>query len=526
LVLEVADQVRENLIYHGGHVTESTSYALWQDRDGWAANVLKDIRRGNLRPDPDVDYRKTVPYDHQINGQSWLETTNRGMLLDKMGLGKTKQTIDTACSLPLGNRVIVVCPNSVKAVWDDEIAKHGWDACGNWVLLPRGKTKERAEHICHFVDAKTTPADNQPLKWIILNYESLRYIKDAFLYACKDAILILDEAHRCKNARAQMSKIVTEAQPARLWLLTGTPVANRPEDLYSLLTLVRPGWWPSWYSFDKRYLVHDHFGAITNYQNLDELKEMLASVSLGRTKEQCLDLPPKVFQVRNVELGKDERKAYERMKKDLVTWLEEEDFFENVPTKAQAATFAVRYLRLRQLTHGLVSEGQDGAMEWSKTQSKIEEVKRIWEDFGNTHMVVWCQFVPVVERIAHEMSCRAYALSGKVPEKKRAEWVKEWSEHGGVLVCQMDAMGEGVNLQAAHLQVFADLPQTPKQREQCADRLHRIGQKDTVVVVDVIATDTVDVQVRKSLKRKIDWAAQTSAAAYGTSPAAWKEMVG
>jgi SNF2 family DNA or RNA helicase len=471
--------------------------------------------------------RKTVPYDHQINGQSWLETTNRGMLLDKMGLGKTKQTIDTACSLPDVKCVVVVCPNSVKAVWDDEIGKHGWEI-GNWILLPRGKTKERAEHIRYFVDAKTTPDD--PLKWIILNYESLRYLKDAFLYACKDAILILDEAHRCKNARAQMSKIVAEAQPARLWLLTGTPVANRPEDLYSLLTLVRPGWWPSWYSFDKRYLVHDHFGAITNYRNLDELKEMLASVSLGRTKEQCLDLPPKVFEVRHVELGKEERKAYERMKKDLVTWLEEEDFFENVPTKAQAATFAVRYLRLRQLTHGLVSEGQDGAMEWSKTQSKIEEVKRIWEDFGNTHMVVWCQFVPLVKKLEEEFQNQydvgAWGLHGGVSEHWRAIHVKTWSKTGGVLICQMDAMGEGVNLQAAHLQVFADLPQTPKQREQCADRLHRIGQKDTVVVVDVIATDTVDVQVRKSLKRKIDWAAQTSAAAYGTSPDAWKEMVG
>jgi len=448
---------------------------------------------------------KTKPYLHQVVGYEWLRTARAGLLTDEMGLGKTKQAIDAFCSM--GERVVIVSPNSVRSVWGSEYQTHGWgDRAGAWesfTCTPNHDTKSRIKLVNAWSlwEGKTPP--------LILNYESIIRMPDEFLAACKDSILILDEAHRIKNIKAKVTKLIHKAEPAHLWMLTGTPIANKPEDLWSLAHLVKPGilgW--TWWEFSKRYLKRGYFKNVTGYNHLEEIREAFRQVSFGRKKADCLDLPEKIFETREVELNPEERRAYKQMATDLKAWIEE-NCVEGVPlTVTEATTFATRYMRLRQITDGFVSDSATGTQDFVKKPTKIQEVLDIWEDSGRKRMVVWCKWRPTIEQLVgvlRNADAVCMSIHGGVESYIRSDNVSGWSCHpGAILVCQMDTAGEGLNLQAADLQVFLDLPETPKQRLQCVDRLHRIGQKNTVTVVDIIAKDTVDAKILKSLGRKLE----------------------
>jgi SWI/SNF-related matrix-associated actin-dependent regulator 1 of chromatin subfamily A len=472
----------------------------------------------SLTPSSPTPKSNTKPMSHQIIGTHYLLWNDRCMLLDDMGLGKTKQAIDAACNSEF-ERVVVICPNSVKEVWEDEIEKHAGKESRTYI--GNGSVKSRIEKIRSIIESNRPPFKS--IDWIILNYECIRRMTQTFWDACRGQILICDEAHRLKNGRAQVTEIVTAATPARVWLLTGTPVANRPEDLWSLCNIVCPGLLGfRWYNFEERHIIRDYNNAIAGYKGLQEIKSRLATVSLGRKKEQCIDLPEKVFEKRVVDLSGEERRAYTEMHKNLRTWLNGMD---GTPTVSEAKEFSTRFLRLRQITDGLVSEGIDGRKAWCEGLSKINEALTAWNDAGRPRAVFWFQWVDVLKK-AHELMDSWDALIyGGVDVEERARRISEWrTQESGVLMCQMQTGGEGLNLQDGNFQVFIDLPTTPRQRNQCIDRLHRIGQRQTVTVVDVVARNTVDQGILRMLEKKMEWVDETVAT--GRNLAVWKEVVG
>jgi len=444
---------------------------------------------------------KTKPYEFQRLGTQWLATNAGCMLLDEMGLGKTKQAIDAAMTLCLP--MVIVCPNTVKRNWEEELEKHGRFI----VDVPTGTTKQRGGQILSWESMAL------PNRAIILNYEALRYFPDEFWWACKGTILILDEAHRVKNGQAKVSKIIKAARPERIWLLTGTPVANRPEDVWHLVHLVRPGllgW--NWSTFEKNHIERDYWGGIKGYRDLETVRNQLAKVSMGRKKVDVVDLPEKVFESRVIELNVDEKRAYKTMTKDLVAWVESE-VPEAGPTVAQAKTLSSRFIRLRQIADGFISEGAEGRQAFVKTPSKITEAIQVWEDAGRPRAVFWCQYLPVIDELCRRLGAisspksMVRRIDGRVEEQKRRDSIGSWKvTDRACLVVQMDTGGEGINLQASSFQVFVDVPMTPRQRMQCVDRLHRIGQGETVTVVDILAGGTVDMGLHSKLKGKIELA--------------------
>ena len=495
----------------------------WLKLEGHRQRVLERIRKGEHVTEAGLGWERD-PYEHQRGGTSWLYLSDWTMLLDDMGLGKTYQSIVAACSLFAAGLVqdrkcIIVCPNSLKDNWVDEIATFGWGDC--MVLNPTGSTRDRSSSIEDWNRQRDYPGS----RWLILNYESLRWFMEAFHNAARGGILVCDEAHRLKNGRAKVTKIIEESCPARLWLMTGTPVANKPEDLWSLMNIVRPGLAGFYfYDFEKRHIKRNKFNAIYGYKKLDELTDQLSIVSLGRKKEDCLDLPEKIFEKRSVELSVSERRAYDRMHKDLITWLD--DDVSDPPTMSQAAEFTTRFIRLRQIADGLVSAGAGGKQSWSKETTKLKEAVQVYKDSGERRCVIWFQFVDVLEK-AMEMfpRDRTGAIYGKVAPAARKSEIDQWrARDGSVLLCQMDTAGEGLNLHAADLQIFTDLPTTPRQRAQCIDRLHRIGQKRHVTIVDIVARNTVDVGILRKLQAKQDLAGAIESKSYGRDE--WRELLG
>ncbi len=505
----------------GGNVEFDASLEEWMQHERNAKQLAEVARLGrNGKPTTDGSLKwKMNPYTHQEIGAYWLTQNRWCMLLDDMGLGKTAQAVTAASNLhPFS--VVIVCPNSVKEVWSEEIERFSV-AENNLVLVPSGSTKDRERSI---QDAVTKTDGWAGIRWIILNYESLRYFEKTFCQAASAGCLICDEAHRLKNGRAQVTKIVESAAPKWFWLLTGTPIANRPEDLWSLMNLVRPGLAGFyWYDFERNYIKRNKFNAIYGYRNLGFLSDKLSRVSLGRKKEDCVDLPEKVFEKRVVDLSSNEAKAYNQMKKTLKAWLD--DDVEDPPTLAQVSEFTTRFIRLRQIACGLVSEGRDGKKSWSKEMTKLKTAVAAWADSGHRRCVMWFQYVDVLKKMAEMLTGAPVGLiHGEVTPASRKREIDAWSHNsGGILLCQMDTAGVGLNLQAADLQIFVDLPTTPMQRNQCVDRLHRIGQKNQVTIIDVLAKGTVDETILKRLKQKIGLSDFIESKSYGRT--AMREMV-
>lgn len=555
LSLEVAEKLimllRNQAVDYGqGSIQDlepmSDDFFIWRNqetaRKGFLSAYRSHPNRGNYSAWPSELLKfdsKTEPYAHQPYGAWWLYQSERAHLLDKPGLGKTYQAIVAAKALN-AHQVVIICPNSIKYVWEEEIHKHAPGK--NELFIPAGSTAARLRQLTdlaggNLVDGVTA--------WIILNYESLRYfcemtqdkrgrimsIDTGILgKLCEGTIVICDEVSHCKNGQAKQTKIVKALRPKHLWGLTGTAITNKLEDVWSIVDLVKPGllgW--SWWEFEREHIKRGKYNEIAGYMNVERIQKALASVSFGRTKEQCLDLPEKIFEVRHVELASDERKPYEQMKKDLIAWIEHE--IAGKPTVAQATTFATRFMRLRQLTHGMVSEGVGKSLDWAKSLTKIKEAVQIWKDFDRERIIIWYRFRPVGERTYEEFSdlkdAMVWEINGSVPIELRRAMVDLWSKaKGGILIAQMDVGGEGLNLQAGHYQVFLDLPTTPGQREQTVDRQHRIGQRHDVVVVDIVARNTVDAACMKMLRDKTEWATEATAPAFGMNVSKWKEAIG
>ena len=491
-MVTLADELRQR----GCYVDYDANVRVWSTGLDAIRKWTARLRAGEAVNGLPIGYH-VPPYGFQRTGATWLAFQGGAGLCDETGLGKTKQAIDAARARQ--GHAVVVCPNSVKWNWKAEVLKNDPAVAG--VVIPAGSTRRRAETIREWT------ADPRG-RWLVLNYESLRYFETEFLQAVAGRTLILDEAHRAKNPRAQVTRILLSARPEYLWLLTGTPNANRPEDVWSLCQLIEPGclgW--SWYGFEREHIVRNKVGMIVGYKNLERVRTVFGRLWLGRKKADCLDLPAKVFETRLVELSSEERRAYESMRKDLKAWLESEVPIGGRLTTAQAATFGARLIRLRQIADGFVSEGVDGRQAWSAARTKIKEAVAVWEDAGRPRMVVWAQYVPVIRMLHDEFenaAAEVAAIWGDVPIETQETMIRGYNElEGTVLIGQMDVMGEGLNLQAGALQVFVDVPWTPKQRIQCIDRLHRIGQTRSVTIVDILARGTVDQYVMHALEGKM-----------------------
>lgn len=493
----------------------------------WEATLRERARRREVDESwfrPGIP--RQPPYVHQTSGVSWLNASRGACLTDDMGLGKTWQAINAACLVMAQNRaerVVVVCPNSVKElVWKRQIAEHGWTPRTQKALVPQSTTKARAHKISEWANHGW-----RDRAWVVLNYEALRYFPRAFHEAVAGAILVCDEAHRLKNGRAKVSQLIAEAQPERTWLMTGTPVANRIEDLWHLSHLIRPGllYW-SFHQFAIRHIEREtRFNSIIGYKDVEIVKRRWAMVSVGRRKEDCADLPEKIFEVRKVELSGPEKTAYRQMRDTLRAELQAAEAEASDDPKravAIATHYATRMLRLRQIADGLIAEEGNRLLTWSKSLTKLKEAIEVWRDAGKPRTVIWSAFVPVTERmasLAEDEDIYAAALWGGVKLDHRLAAVDKWSESdGGILSCQMNAMGEGWNGQAGTLEIFLDVPWTPKERLQCIDRLHRIGQSASVTVVDLIAKGTVDGPLSTRLDKKIWDAADATTGAYSSAP--------
>lgn len=447
-------------------------------------------------------------YDHQIDGIRWGARHNSFILGDDMGLGKTIQSLTVfAIDVVRGyaEKMMVICPVSLKDNWADEIEKHTrfpYTILGH-EIKPNGDVrqldpKKRDEQILRFM-CQTGP------RILITNYEQVGIHLPA-LNALKFDVGVWDEAHLIKNNKAQRTEASMRLMCGRSLMLTGSPMLNRPDELWALLHKVDRARWPRYWTFRQRYCSFGGDGGkqFVGVKNQRELTGALQGVMLRRLKKDVLDLPEVQVIPRIVELHPEQRKLYRQVVDDL--YLE----VPAVPkSKPEIDNGLKKFLRLKQIcgtTATILGPDSDHSYKLDLATSDDAELL----DNGEK-IVVFTQFRPVLEAYVNRMSklrpdIPVFALHGGVSKSARVPLIKKWEkiEGASVLICMLQVGGLGYNLVAARHGSFLDKWFVPKLNQQAIDRLHRIGQDKTrpVQVREYRIKGTIETRIEEILRNK------------------------
>jgi SNF2 family DNA or RNA helicase len=482
-----------------------------------AAKFLEDrseVKRGKL---PFTFAFKTKPLDHQFEAlQRCIAQDNYALLMDP-GTGKSKVMIDDAsCYFLEGqcNAALVICPNSIKSNWKEEIEKHSSIATDIFVYDPSLKEK--------YANWMTEPfADG--LKWAIMSVESFSQ-GDAYKYAerfgfINRAVVYVDESSRIKSHDANRTKAITKIGRnfKRRRIATGTAITKGPQDLYSQYSFMDADiiGGSSYYAFRNRYCVMGGYKQkqIVGTQNEEELLQLIAPYTFRASKAECLDLPPKVYQIRKVEPNPQQKLAYKELKKDGYTEFD-----------GSAASFTnvlVRDLRLQQISSGFFPGAKvvDGAIidnavtiePFSGKNPKVEELLQVVDEIDGK-VIVWCRFQKEVQLVAAALSKIAPTVTffglNTTEENTAARQRFMLDPDVRFFVGTQSAGGIGITLVSASTVVYMSNTFMLDDRIQSEDRAHRIGQKsESVLYIDIlIEGDWVDSRVLEALKNNRNYA--------------------
>ena len=416
-------------------------------------------------------------YPHQIEGVGFLLGRRRSILADDMGLGKTRQSIIAMTEAEPAGPWLVVCPASVKH---------------NWVRELRLALDD--------VETSVVGPGPVPTKgfagWIVVNYDLLKRDIDPLLEH-RFAGIVFDEGHYLKNHRAQRSRLArrlvveAESDPV-VHVLTGTPLTNRPRDLFPLLQLVGHALGHSFLAFAKRYCdghKNDYgYWVTAGASNVEELSVQLQGIMLRRNKDDVLDLPAKQRTWIEVDVDARVRDSLNDAVGLFLSGLsgERDSERDGRGRRLGIAMFSTarRRLAVAKVPHTL--EYVEGAV-----------------DQGEKVLLFSC-FTHATRRFEKALGEVAVTITGEVPTSKRQGIVDRFQADDSVrvLIGQIHAAGVGINLTAARQVVFNDLDWVPANHWQAEDRTHRIGQTGTVNVTYMVARDTLEEFIRTILQTK------------------------
>jgi SNF2 family DNA or RNA helicase len=471
---------------------------LIQDRESVRKQkewFLDQVAHGNRS----LSLLNTRLYPYQEQGALHLAFGGRTLLADDMGLGKTVQAI-AACSLLQQlrdvHKVLVITPASLKHQWAREIRRFTTLAAS----VVQGGLKQRRD--IYTSDAFFT----------LVNYELVRRDLDE-LERLRPDVIILDEAQRIKNWRTKTADVVKRLRSRYAFVLTGTPLENRIDELYSVFQFLDPRiLGPLWHFNDRFYDLEtrdDGSYKVIGYKNLDELRHTIAPYVMRRTRDEVLrDLPPRVDNNFFVEMTPLQTQAYDGFKETVAQLLAKSKRRPLTPKEHDLLLKAL--VKMRLICNALALH--DKAIlpaDREKTAPKLRELHHILDEqiASNGHKALvfsqWEAMLDFAKPILDRLDLGHVKLAGSVPTSKRGEIVDQFLNEAKCRVfLSTDAGGVGLNLQAADLVINLDLPWNPAVLEQRIGRAHRHGQLNPVHVVNLIAQGTIEERMLDTLAAK------------------------
>jgi SNF2 family DNA or RNA helicase len=439
----------------------------------------------------DISKSKLFPY--QEKGVLFAVKAGRCILADDMGLGKTLQAI--VCTEVLRkqfniNTALIICPTSLKYQWKTEIEKF----TGNTnVCVVEGN-----------ILARKKIYNNNTSDYLIVSYQMAA---NDFIYLndMHADVLILDEAQRIKNWKTKTSAAIKRIKTTYALVLTGTPVENKIEDLYSLMQIVNPFMLGSLHNFLSKHQVKEgDTDKVIGYKNLNDVGKQLQDVMLRRTKNEVLkDLPKRMDKNLFVPLTLQQSELHteyaDRVARLVNKWkrmhfLSEED-----------RQSLLRFLNMMRM----VSDTTYIIDQETNYQTKLDELQNILEEIlamPDEKVVIfsqWERMTRLVVPILKERNIGFEYLHGGIPGKNRGQLYANFTNDTNCKVfLSTDAGGVGLNLQSAAYIINLDIPWNPAVLEQRIGRIYRLGQKKNVSVINLVSQDSIEHRMLDVLKFK------------------------
>ena len=435
-------------------------------------------------------------------------------LMMDMGTGKTLSTVAIAGRMFLDGyiqRLLIIAPTSVCAVWPAEFEKFG--DFPSRVALLLGDHAQRVRML-KWLDSPAPRNSPEPLRVAVINYESTWRLKSAngeinYLAEFGADMVVCDESQRIKSPSAKQSKAVWALGALARYrlLLSGTPIQKDTRDIWSQWHFLDPAVFPiSYHAFQNRYAIMGGFEGrqYLGSRNLDELTRKTHACGYRIRKEECLDLPPKTFEDYPVNLDDKSRALYRQLQKQAVAELEGREITAN--------HVLVRMLRLQQLTGGFLvdDKGERHQVNTAKLDALSDIVESLVLDEGKK-LIIFSRFLAemdAIEKMVREKLQKAkktlVRIDGSVKASERGGIVQTFQSDArcAVFLGELDACAEGLTLTAAQTVVYYSVNWNLAKYQQSADRVHRIGQTGTCTYIHLICPGTIDMKIMAALKSK------------------------
>ena len=428
---------------------------------------------------------KLLPY--QFQGVLFAASAGRSILADDMGLGKTIQGIGTAellAQLAGISRVLVVCPASLKSQWRSEILRFSDRDC----QIVVGKAKDRAAHY------------SNNAFFTICNYEQV--LRDVtHIERNHWDLIILDEGQRIKNWEAKTSQLIKTLRSPFALVLSGTPMENRLDELYSVIEFIDERRLGPGFKFYKQHRVVDERGKVLGYRNLAQLREKLKPVLLRRTRASVLkELPARsteIIRITPTQEQEDTHGTHMRVVSSIVSkpFITEMDLL-----RLQKALLMCR---MSADSTVLVDKQTPGFS--SKLDITDDLLARLGSE-DECKCVLFSEWTTMLGLIEEQLKAHGIGyvrLDGSVPQQKRGALVKQFEEYDKCcFFLATNAGSTGLNLQFANTIINVDLPWNPAILEQRIGRVHRMGQTRPVQVYILVTTGTIEENLLATLAAK------------------------
>jgi SNF2 family DNA or RNA helicase len=520
------------------------------DLQTWAWEHRRDLVEPALalRTELDADLKTEDAdrlYGFQRAGVAFMSHVRHALCTDEMGTGKTIQSIYTLRTLDEDEvdvfPALVVCPNSMKTTWRKEFAmwwpdvrveileggranrlktidkfRHGqadvlvvnWEALrGHSKLAGYGSTRLKHCHVCD--PALRDNPEANPQK----NCERCpRELNDITWHG-----MILDEAHRAKEPKAKQTRAAwalrTDGTNVRI-ALTGTPIANAPQDLWSSLHFINPKAWPARTKFIDRWCLQTYnpFGGMTVIGLKPETKDEFFAITdphvIRRPKSLVLSqLPQKVYTQRYVDMSPKQAKAYKTMQEDMVAAIGDQDGWDD---RIVAVNSLTQLTRLTQFASAYAELDDEGNVRLSDPSNKVDGLMEVLEEVDGKPIVVFAQSRQLIELASRRLEKAKIdhgLITGAQSGAERQAYIDRFqSGQLRAMLCTVGAGGVGITLTRADTLVFLQRSWSMVDNSQAEDRVHRIGSEvhESINIIDIISQGTIEEGQRLALQAKVD----------------------
>jgi len=491
----------ETLLHTWPNAPAAVAAALNVSRhfDSWIERARRETKRRMERAAFEADLASghdrievlthpLLPY--QRLGAMHLAFGERALLADDMGLGKTIQAI-AACELLARRkgieRVLVVCPASLKAEWEDQIARF----CGRPTRLVYGLRAQRLAAI------------REPAFFTVVNYEQVVSDADDINTILRPDIVVLDEAQRIKNWQTKTARRVKSLRAPHAFVLTGTPLENRIDELYSIVQYLDPEILGPLFRFNRDFYELDERGRPVDYKNLAGLRERVAPLMLRRRKAEVeKELPGRTVKTYFVPMAEEQKARYEDLRAPAARLI----------AQAQKRPLTQQeFDRLQQLLACMRMTCDTPAIldPSCRVSPKLEELERVLEDLlaeeGRKLIVFseWERMLTMARELVGEMGFESAWHTGSLPQDRRRAEINRFKQDPGCRVfLSTDSGSVGLNLQVASAVVNLDLPWNPAKLEQRIARAWRKNQIRSVSVVNLVTENSIEHSILHLLGQK------------------------